>query len=1114
VGGKSQTQTSQQSTTPYNLAGLQSIFNQVQGAASTPYTPYGGQLTAGVNNQQNLGIANVNANANSGQPYFGQASQYAATGAAPITAQSIQNYQNPFNQSVIDATQAQFNEGNGIQQQQVKGNAALAGALGGSRQAVAQAETARQQQLAQAPVIAGLNQANYTQALGAAQADRSAAGNAAGLYGNLGTAAQTAGLQGAAAQIGAGTLQQQTEQAGLNAQYQQYLQAQGFPYAQAQFLAQYGIPAATAQGASTSGTQTTPGPNPFSQLLGLGTAALTAYSSEKVKENIEQVGKTFDGQPVYRFNYIGSPMTQIGLIAEKVERKHPIAVGESHGIKTVNYADATDDAVQRGHFASGGIVGNDSPFNFIANGVDFIPKGGGAPSGQLNAPTLQFAKPPSDTESSDLGRLLGTAGRTYRNSGSGSGGWGATSTGAEGVGGLGGLYADGGLVDAIHHIHSSIKRSRGGAVGGSPFRTFANGGATFDDRWKAMTDSRAVTDDPYLGSQPLRDFMSADSRKSTGWEPVPPMDSAQTKRVLGYAGGGEVSAERLEAGRIARDPEGAAWRLAQQIARRGYADGGAASFDDRFDAAFPSMSGPAPAPAADPSASPFAFDSPSFTDTPYRLAGPEAMDTWRKGVDTPNPALGADVSPAPGRASPVQLPPQITGPQQDDDGQGSALAFDGSRSPLTAPGGALPPGGGAPQAGAAPVPESRFGSLNPFGLSDKTREAIVAGALGVAASRSPFALSAIGEGGLHGLKAYNEASAAEQAAAERKLTQEQNQRRIDLEAARLAQSITQFNRTQSETERYHKATEDRTKYVPAGSIIGENGVLRPAVMEQSTGRIIDPVTGKPVDPDAKVIAKGAKAPVSDEDARALAEYYVKTGDASRLNGMGITGEARQKVQHYVTLTQKDMNVTDEELATRKAEWEGRKAGQRTLGVQEAKMGSAAFEAEGAIKQARGVIERLPRTSFLPFNQLLQGASNKTLNPDQTELYGRAQAIVNTYAAVMARGANVTTDSARGHAEELLNTAGNPATFNRMLDTMLQEIEMAKHSPAKMREFYRNQYGAKAVDESGAAGGGGGGGSSPAAAAPDRSGWKFNPKLKQYRDASGRLFDENGKPISP
>jgi hypothetical protein len=117
---------------------------------------------------------------------------------------------------------------------------------------------------------------------------------------------------------------------------------------------------------------------------------------------------------------------------------------------------------------------------------------------------------------------------------------------------------------------------------------------------------------------------------------------------------------------------------------------------------------------------------------------------------------------------------------------------------------------------------------------------------------------------------------------------------------------------------------------------------------------------------------------------------------------------------------------------------------------EAKMGSAAFEAEGAIKLARGVIEKLPRTSFLPFNQLIQGFSKKTLNPDQAELFARAQAIVNTYSAVMARGANITTDSSRHHAAELLNTAFDPPTFNRIMNTMLNEIEMAKHSPARMR----------------------------------------------------------------
>jgi len=155
--------------------------------------------------------------------------------------------------------------------------------------------------------------------------------------------------------------------------------------------------------------------------------------------------------------------------------------------------------------------------------------------------------------------------------------------------------------------------------------------------------------------------------------------------------------------------------------------------------------------------------------------------------------------------------------------------------------------------------------------------------------------------------------------------------------------------------------------------------------------------------------------------------------------------------------------------SRVAEWAGRKAGQRTLATQEAKMGSAAIEAEGAIGQARGIIEKLPRTGLLPINNLIEKYSTANLNPDQAELRTRTQAIINTYAAVMARGANITTDSARSHAEEMLRTSVNPTVFNRVLDTMLQEIEMAKHSPAKMREFYRKQYGPQSTpDEPGSA----------------------------------------------
>ena len=194
--------------------------------------------------------------------------------------------------------------------------------------------------------------------------------------------------------------------------------------------------------------------------------------------------------------------------------------------------------------------------------------------------------------------------------------------------------------------------------------------------------------------------------------------------------------------------------------------------------------------------------------------------------------------------------------------------------------------------------------------------------------------------------------------------------------------------SQQETSRHNKATEgisaqnaDRTKFIPAGTAMGDDGIIRPTVLNTGTGQIVDSMTGKPLSEGMKY-DPGKGGSVTDEDAKALAMRYVKTGDKSVLTGLGNTGSARQKVNRQIAAVQKELGLTDEELGSRVVEFEGRKAGQRTLGTMEAKMGAAAQEAEGAIKLSRGVIEKLPRSSFLPLNKLMEGYSKNTLNPDQ------------------------------------------------------------------------------------------------------------------------------------
>ena len=64
------------------------------------------------------------------------------------------------------------------------------------------------------------------------------------------------------------------------------------------------------------------------------------FSDERVKENIEEVGKLKNGLNVYSYNYKGDETPQIGLLAQEVRKKKPEAVKSFGGILAVNYGKA------------------------------------------------------------------------------------------------------------------------------------------------------------------------------------------------------------------------------------------------------------------------------------------------------------------------------------------------------------------------------------------------------------------------------------------------------------------------------------------------------------------------------------------------------------------------------------------------------------------------------------------------------------------------------------------------------------------------------------------------------------------------------------------------------
>ena len=248
--------------------------------------------------------------------------QTAAQGMQHLFAPSdLSAYTNPYQQAVIDETMRELNRQGEIQRNQLGANAVNAGAFGGSRFGVQEAELGRNLQDSRARALAQLNQQNYMQALQSAQqafeAQQTRTGQASQLLSGIGQltgelgarqaaiGGQQAGIGGQQAGIGGqqlaiaelaqqtgirdiemqqklGSQQQAQQQAILNAQQVNAQKQMYEPYSRVSFLSDIykGAPS-TSQTLSSFVTPSPPQPSAFQQVAGLGTGLLGASAAAK-----------------------------------------------------------------------------------------------------------------------------------------------------------------------------------------------------------------------------------------------------------------------------------------------------------------------------------------------------------------------------------------------------------------------------------------------------------------------------------------------------------------------------------------------------------------------------------------------------------------------------------------------------------------------------------------------------------------------------------------------------------------------------------------------------------------------------------------------------------------
>ena len=257
MGGKKATTTSSVSIPPEVLERYNSVNQQALAAAATPYQAFGktaADYVAQMNAQQGAGISDINATAGSYQPYMTQATSATQAGMGPAS-EGIDRYMSPYIKNVADTTGAYMRQQQEQAQSGALGTAISSGAFGGDRAGIAAANLQQQNQMGYGKTMADIMNQGYTQALGASQADLARQLQGGSQLAGLGAQSQQLGLQGAQAKIAAGTMQQQTEQAGKDAMINQFMQEKGYPFQVAQFLANIATGTGTASGSATT-TQT------------------------------------------------------------------------------------------------------------------------------------------------------------------------------------------------------------------------------------------------------------------------------------------------------------------------------------------------------------------------------------------------------------------------------------------------------------------------------------------------------------------------------------------------------------------------------------------------------------------------------------------------------------------------------------------------------------------------------------------------------------------------------------------------------------------------------------------------------------------------------------------
>lgn len=192
------------------------------------------------------------------------------------------------------------------------------------------------------------------------------------------------------------------------------------------------------------------------------------------------------------------------------------------------------------------------------------------------------------------------------------------------------------------------------------------------------------------------------------------------------------------------------------------------------------------------------------------------------------------------------------------------------------------------------------------------------------------------------------------------------------------------------------------------------------------------------------------------DAIRLAAQQYLAGDRGAIQNVGRGTQGSKDLRAIRGEIAKQAAASDmsgADIAAKMAEFDGVKAGERTLSTRSANIEMAVNEASQFADLAKMASEKVGRTKFIPINRAMQAWEKNTGDPEIRAFGAANNSFINAYArAVSPSGTPTVSD--KEHAREMLETADSQEQYDAVLSQLQKEMAAAQKSPGVVRDELR------------------------------------------------------------